>query len=142
MNTAAQLYQAVTGQPHPLTITEHPVRCPATAPAPLHPTQHTHECVHPGKWPEGVEGIPVHLCHCGATWSERAERRSVDPRLLAMADIVANLIEMPADQTDLFLASVSGLAAQIKGLADTEALTRAMDASTGETKTSNEEEQP
>ncbi len=67
---AAQLYQAVTGQPHPLTVTEHPIRCAAVLDAPLHPTQHVHACVYPAKRPEGVVGLLEHRCHCGATWTE------------------------------------------------------------------------
>lgn len=52
-----------------------------------------------------------------------------DSRLEALRGIVANLVEHPADQSEDFLAEASLLAAQIKGLADTERLTRAMVAS-------------
>lgn len=50
----------------------------------------------------------------------------MDPRIQHLADFVMNLQEYPADQTDEVLAQASLLAAQLKGLADAERLTRAV----------------
>jgi hypothetical protein len=33
-------------------------------------SDHTHECIHPAKRPDGVIGVLEHTCHCGATWTE------------------------------------------------------------------------
>lgn len=52
---------------------------------------------------------------------------TTDPRITALQDIVFNLEETPADQDPDFLAQASNLAARIKGLADTEMLSRALE---------------
>lgn len=61
----------------PKPADEHPVRCPARLSVfafVLDPNSsaHTHECIHPAKRPISIEGLLVHLCHCGATWTERS----------------------------------------------------------------------
>jgi hypothetical protein len=59
-------------KPEPQPATEHPVRCSARLSFAVI-GDHTHECIHPAKRPEGVVGVLEHQCHCGATWSERGE---------------------------------------------------------------------
>lgn len=49
-----------------------------------------------------------------------------DPRIQALRDIVINLQECPADQSEEFLAVALNLAQQINGLCSVERLTRAM----------------
>lgn len=49
-----------------------------------------------------------------------------DSRITALTDIILNLEETPADQSPDFLARASNLASRIKGLADSEMLTRAL----------------
>jgi hypothetical protein len=50
---------------------------------------------------------------------------SDDPRVENLRWFITNLQECPADQSDEALALASSLAAQLKGLADTEMLHRA-----------------
>jgi hypothetical protein len=48
-----------------------------------------------------------------------------DPRIQALRDLVTNLREYPADQSEEVLVAATQLGAELKGLADTERLTRA-----------------
>lgn len=51
----------------------HPMRCPATLDGGMsyvygYAVKHIHLCIHPARVREGVVGVPVHECECGASW--------------------------------------------------------------------------
>lgn len=55
------------------------------------------------------------------------QRPEEDRRVQNLQDIVTNLEECPADQSDDFLAEVANLAQLIRGLCETERFVRALD---------------
>lgn len=73
---SAEALHRLIFKPAPAPAAEHPVRCPARLSFAI-VGDHTHECIHPARRPDGVVGVPEHKCHCGTTWTERAS--AVEP---------------------------------------------------------------